>query len=129
MAKVNDIGKVWIRGSVKPISAIRVDKQFFVFEKRNGQLITYWVEEEFLCLDLHDTKKKVRTAKRFFLDSIPTKEGILFSGFEHTKHADVMVVTDDIADTFILEKEDYKSTNACSLNSQVFWQLALSSWK
>lgn len=93
MAEIKDTGKVWIKGNVSPVFAIRVDDTFFVPGKEEDQTIEYRVEENYLCVDLHDTETKMKTVRRFDLGLTPTTPASLFSGFERTKHADVMVVT------------------------------------
>ena len=128
MAKINDTGKVWIRGSVKPVFAVKVDNGFFVPGKDDDHFIQYWVEGKFLCFDMHNTKKEIRIGRRFSLDSVPETPATLFNGFKKTHHTDVMVATDKTAETFILEGGNYISVNAASLASQAFWRLALSSW-
>ena len=123
MQEIKDTGKVWVRGSPRPIFAVRVDDKFFVPGKNDDQTIECWVEGNYLCLDLHNAGKKVRVGRRIKLNEAPTTPATLFSGFEHTRHADVMTVTDREAETFVMEGIEYEVKKVAALDSRSFWLL------
>ncbi|MFQ5672993.1 MAG: hypothetical protein ACE5G9_07855 [Nitrospinales bacterium] len=128
MPEIGDTGKVWIRGTMRPVFAVRVDDRFFVPGREDGQSIAYWIDEGFLCIDLHDAENKARTGKRFSLDAEATAAATLFSGFTRTRHADVMVTTEEAGETFTLKGMDYDAANAAAMDRRAFWRLAMASW-
>ncbi len=54
MPEIKDHGKVWMRGKPGTSFAVKVDGRVFVPGREEGQSIDYWLEENFLCVDLHD---------------------------------------------------------------------------
>lgn len=93
MAEIKDIGKVWFPGAFGPEYAVRVEDQVFVPGKGERHNVDCRVIDGHLVVDLHDTKKRERTLRRFPLELAPATSATLFNGFEKTKHADVQVVT------------------------------------
>lgn len=128
MPDIGDTGKVWIRGMARPVFAVRVGDRFFVPGAEDGQSIACWIEDEFLCLDLHDAESRARTGKRFSLDTAATAAATLFSGFKLTRHADVLVVPREAGETFTLKGAAYDAANAALLDRRAFWRLALGHW-
>ncbi len=124
MAKIHDTGKVWIRGRIKPEYAVRVGERFFVPGKEDSDDIHCWVEGEFLCVDLHDKNGERRVARKISLNASASAPAALFSGFEKTKHSDVIAVTanDDGVKEFVVEGAKYRNGNIKELNSQKFWE-------
>ena len=58
MRSIQDKGKVWFPGSSGPVFALRVEETVFVPGMEEGEIIEYWIDREFLCVDLHDVKGK-----------------------------------------------------------------------
>lgn len=89
MPEVKDTGKVWIKGESSPRFAIRVDEKIFVPVNAGEDVKSWRIEGEFLCVDL--SLNGVCTARRLDLNLPAIAPGTLFSGFEDTKHGDVLV--------------------------------------
>ena len=123
MAVIKDTGKVWIKGSVGPVHAVRVDNTIFVTGKNEDQNIEFWIKYKGLCLDLHNSKKGERTARFIPLDIKPTLSGTIFNGFEKTKHADVLIVASDGDQTkeISVSGKKYQAGGFNNLDSQSFW--------
>jgi len=128
MSEIKDTGKVWMKGSVGPAHAVRVDDKVFATGQKEGQGVDLWLDNERLCIDLHDPKLGERTARWIPLNTPATLHGTLFNGFEKTKHADVLIVSADSIE--IKEKSisgnEYKEENISALDRISFWQ---SVWK
>ena len=92
MRKINDSGKIWLRGSVRPEYGVRVGDNYFVVGEGDSQSTIYSVYENHLFVVLHYSEKK-RIYRRFSLDLIPKSKGTLFNGFNETKHADIKAIT------------------------------------
>ena len=126
MPKIKDNGKVWIRGQFGTVFAVKVDEQVFVPGQEDGQSIEYWLEGDFLCVDLHDPAQNIRIARLFSMSLEATHPATLFNGFDKTKHADVKVVT--YKDVGVAEKVfkggTYAEGNIQNLTRDAFWQLA-----
>jgi hypothetical protein len=124
MREIQDTGKVWIRGTVGPVFAIRVADKIFVPGQEEGQTIDYWVDGDFLCVGLHDPRKKIRLVRRFDISLPAATPASLFSGFERTKHADAQVVTyrDKGVKTHIMQGKDYDNDGMGVMNGQTFRQ-------
>ncbi len=125
MRSIQDKGKVWFPGSSGPVFALRVEETVFVPGMEEGEIIEYWIDREFLCVDLHDVKGKIRKAKRFSLALLPATPATLFSGFEKTKHADVKVVTtrNSRVEEWEISGIDYDNQKIGSMNSPSFWNM------
>ena len=95
MSEIKDTGKVWMKGSVGTAHAVRVDDKIFATGQKEGQNVDFWLDNEGLCLDLHNSKLGERTARFIPLNTPATLHGTLFNGFEKTKHADVLIVPTD----------------------------------
>jgi len=93
MRKINDSGKIWLRGSVRPEYGVRVADNYFVVGEGDSQSTIYSVYENHLFVVLHYSEKKKRIYRRFSLDLIPKSKGTLFNGFNETKHADIKAIT------------------------------------
>ena len=79
MPEIKDSGKVWTKGSVLPVNAVRIDNKIFATGQTEDQSAELWLEDEGLCLDLHDFEK----GERIFL--VDSKE--IYSGKEIAKLA------------------------------------------
>jgi hypothetical protein len=95
MSEIKDTGKVWMKGSVGTAHAVRVDDKVFTTGQKEGQSVDLWLDNEGLCIDLHNSKLGERTARFIPLNTPATLQGTLFNGFEKTKHADVLIVPTD----------------------------------
>jgi len=93
MRKINDSGKIWLRGSVRPEYGVRVDDNYFVVGEGDSQSTIYSIYENHLFVVLHYPEKKKRIFRRFLLDLIPKSKGTLFNGFNETKHADIKAIS------------------------------------
>ncbi len=93
MRNINDSGKIWLRGSVRPEYGVRVGEKYFVVGEGDSQSTIYSVYENHLFVVLHYPEKKRRIFRRFSLDLIPKSKGTLFNGFNETRHADIKAVT------------------------------------
>ena len=93
MRNINDSGKIWLRGSVRPEYGVRVGDNFFVVGEGDSQSTIYSVYENHLFVVLHYPEKKKIIFRRFSLDLIPQSKGTLFNGFNETKHADIKAIT------------------------------------
>jgi len=124
MAEINDTGKIWIKGRTKPEYAVRVGERVFVPGKEDSDDIKCWVQGEFLCVDLHDKNGERRVARKISLNASASAPAALFSGFEKTKHADVIAVTanEDGVKEFVVEGAKYRNGNIKELHSQKFWE-------
>ena len=92
MRKINDSGKIWLRGSVRPEYGVRVGDNYFVVGEGDSQSTIYSVYENHLFVVLHYSEKK-RIYRRFSLDLTHKSKGTLFNGFNETKHADIKAIT------------------------------------
>ena len=93
MRNINDSGKIWLRGSVRPEYGVRVGDNYFVVGEGDSQSTIYSVYENHLFVVLRYSEKKRRIFRRFSLDLIPKSKGTLFNGFNETKHADIKAIT------------------------------------
>ena len=124
MSEIKDTGKVWIKGSVGTVHAVRIDDKIFSTGKKEGQNIDIWINNDALCIDLHNSKLAERTALLIPLDTPALLPGTLFNGFEKTKHADILIVTPDsdgVKEKTVSGKE-YQEGNYGILDRLVFWQ-------
>ncbi len=115
-----------MRGKPGTSFAVKVDDRVFVLGQEEGQSIDYWLEGNFLCVDLHEPDRSLRIARRFPLDLEATHHATLFNGFDRTQHADVQVVTfeDKGVEEKVFRDEDYRKRNLESLSRQAFWRQA-----
>jgi len=128
MAEIKDKGKVWVKGSVGPVDAVRIDNKVFATGKSTDQKEELWLENDSLCLDLHNFKKGERTARIIPLDSKTELVGTLFNGFENTKHADVSIVAFDTEGTKekTISGAEYQNRGIKDLDCATFWKVI---WK
>ena len=124
MPEIKDSGKVWMKGSVLPVNAVRIDDKIFVTGQKEGQIVELWLENDGLCLDLHDFEKEERTARFIPLNSKANLPGTLFNGFDKTKHGDVLIVDCDAVGT--KEKSisgiKYQEGRFKNLDYRTFWR-------
>ena len=124
MPEIKDSGKVWTKGSVLPVNAVRIDNKIFATGQKDDQIAELCLEDDGLCLDLHDFKKGERTARFIPLNSKAKLAGTLFNGFEKTKHSDVLVVAFDAIES--KEKSisgiEYQDGDFNALDHREFWQ-------
>jgi hypothetical protein len=124
MSEIKDTGKVWMKGSVGTAHAVRVDDKVFATGQKEGQSVDLWLDNEGLCIDLHDSKIGERTARFIPLNTPATLNGTLFNGFEKTKHADVLIVPangEEIKRKSVSGKE-YQEGGFKVLDRLTFWQ-------
>ena len=124
MSEIKDTGKVWMKGSVGTAHAVRVDDKVFTTGQKEGQSVDLWLDNEGLCIDLHNSKLGERTARFIPLNTPATLQGTLFNGFEKTKHADVLIVPTDgegIKEKSVSGKE-YLEGGFNVLDRLTFWQ-------
>ena len=126
MPEIKDTGKVWIRGQVGTAFAVKVDEKVYVPGQEEGQSVEYWLEANFLCVDVHGPDQNIRIARRFPLSLEATHPASLFNGFKKTKHADVKVITceDEGVAEKIFKDEEYAKGNLKSMSRDAFWQRA-----
>ena len=93
MRKINDSGKIWLRGSVRPEYGVRVDDNYFVVGEGDSQSTIYSIYENHLFVAHYYPEKKIRIFRRFSVDLIPKSKGTLFNGFNETKHSDIKAIT------------------------------------
>ncbi len=124
MPEIMDTGKVWIQGKVTPDYALRVEDKIFVPGKDADDEINFWVAGNFLCVDLLNRKRGKRVARKFPLKAEGTAPAALFSGFNQTKHADIMAITSHAAgvEEYIIQGEDYNNARIHELNCRGFWK-------
>ena len=77
MKEIQDSGKVWCKGSNRPVHAVRVGNKIFATGKGEDQTIECWVDGDVLCVDLHE--REIRIARKIPLDLEPTLQGTLCS--------------------------------------------------
>ena len=125
MAEIKDNGKVWLKGSVGPVYAVRIDDKVFATGKTADHNQNLWLENDGLCLDLHSFKKGERTARFIPLDSPAKLAGTLFNGFENTKHADVSIVAFDTEGSKekTISGEEYQDKGIKDLDCNTFWNI------
>ena len=125
MAEIKDKGKVWVKGSVGPVHAVRIDDKVFATGKAADQKEELWLENDGLCLDLHNSKKGERTARFIPLDSSAELAGTLFNGFENTKHADISIVAFDTEGTKekTISGKEYQNRDIKDLDCATFWKI------
>lgn len=129
MSDIDDDGKIWLRGSVRPEYGVRVGELYFIIGKEDADDINCYIQDNCLLADLHNPEKQYRIIRRFILDQDPQSHGTLFNGFTNTKHGDIRAVTcrDDGVAEFLLNGEDYLNNKADEMDSCQFMQLA--GWK
>ena len=108
MQNINDSGKIWLRGSVRPEYGVRVGDKYFVVGEGDSQSTIYSLYENHLFVVLYYSEKKKRIFRRFSLDLIPKSKGTLFNGFNETKHADIKAITyqDDGVEEYVGGEKD-----------------------
>ena len=124
MAKIKDKGKVWFLGSFRPIEAIRIDETIFAVGLGEDEKIDCWIDRDHLCVDLHKPQDGKRIARRFKLGLKGQKTAGLFSGFENTKHEEILVVAPDdqgVEERKITGKE-YERFGCSRLDRKSFWE-------
>jgi len=125
MAEIKDRGKVWIKGSARPVYAVRINDKIFTIGKVEGQKEEIWLDNEGLCLDLHNSAKEERTARFIPLNNPAELAGTLFNGFENTKHADVPIVAFNGEGTKqkTISGENYRKKGIKDLDRFTFWKV------
>ena len=105
---INDSGKIWLRGSVRPEHGVRIGDNYFVVGEGDSQSTIYSIYENHLFAALYYPEKKIRIFRRFSLDLMPISKGTLFNGFNETKHADIKAISyqDDGVEEHIGEEKD-----------------------
>lgn len=126
MPTIDDDGKIWIRGTVRPEYGVRVKNRYFVTGGEATETIECCVEGKYLWADLHDAPNRRRTARRFALDGPAQTPATLFNGFDRTPHGDIRAVTyrDPEVRELVMDGEGYLAENIGELSSAQFLQLA-----
>ncbi|QPJ63314.1 MAG: hypothetical protein G3M70_16095 [Candidatus Nitronauta litoralis] len=102
MSDIQDEGKVWLRGQVKPLPAVKFEDSIVIPDLQYGEISTVWGVAQGLCVDVHIKEMKTRIARLFPKDIHGDSPGTLFSGFDNTKHADILAALPD--NKAVLEK-------------------------
>jgi len=123
MAEIKDTGKIWIRGQVGTVFAVRVDDRIFAPGVEDSQVLEYWLTDLNLCVDLHDRSHQIRIARLFPLNLTPKHPAALFSGFTKTKHDDTEVVLfeDEGVITKIVKGREYEENGVGEMEPREFW--------
>ena len=129
MSKIDDDGKIWLRGFARPEYGVRVGNLYFVTGKEDAEIIKLFIHYNFLYVDLHNSECQYRIIRRFDLDLEPRCSGTLFSGFKKTKHADIKAVTyrDTETDEFRIDGEKYQLNSESLIDPVKLIQLT--GWK
>ena len=108
MRMINDLGKIWLRGSVRPEHGVRIGDNYFVVGEGDSQSTIYSIYENHLFVALHYPQKKIRIFRRFSFALMPKSKGTLFNGFNETKHADIKAISyqDDGVEEHIGKEKD-----------------------
>ena len=127
LVKIEDKGKVWFPGTSNPVLAIRVGDTVFALGSKESQEVEYWVEGNYLHVDLHDKNAKIRIARRFTLEIVPSISAMLFGGFTNTQHANIKVVTQHDAgvEEWQISGVNYTEKGISTLSRQEFWKQAV----
>ena len=124
MEALDDSGKVWLRGQVKPVPAVRVGTAIIVPGLEAEDSLSCWVTEGSLCVDVCDAAGRVRIARRFAGELEGTAPGTLFNGFTKTKHADIRAVLPDAAGVTERRFEGAVFDEVASMERDEFWKHA-----
>ena len=127
MPVITDSGTLWIKGHSRTSFALKVDDKVIVIGKEEGHALeAHWIDNNYLCVDLHDPKQESRIARRFSLDQKPTHSAALFSGFKKTKHDDLVVCThnDPGVQEFVIRGNDYKNQRVETMDRDEFWKFS-----
>ncbi|NIQ00249.1 MAG: hypothetical protein GWM98_07280 [Nitrospinaceae bacterium] len=126
MAEILDQGKVWLRGKTGTEFAVKVDDRVIVPGQEEGQIIDYWLDQDCLCVDLHDPMKRTRIARRFPLALEGTHPATLFNGFTQTRHTDINVIyfEDEGVEEKVYRGEEYLQKNILEMSREEFWKRA-----
>ncbi len=103
MSDIQDEGKVWLRGKVKPIPAVKYVGTILIPDIEYGEIAKVWGTAQGLCVDVHIKETETRIARWFPKEIKGDSAGTLFSGFDNTKHADILAVLP--GNPAVLEKE------------------------
>jgi hypothetical protein len=108
MESIDDFGKIWLRGFMRPEYGIRIDKFYFVVGDGDPQSKDYLLYNNYLFVALYYQEKQIRVFRRLSLDLVPKSHGTLFNGFNQTKHSDIKAVTyrDEGVQQFIGSEND-----------------------
>ena len=108
MESINDFGKIWLRGFMRPEYGVRIDKIYFVVGEGDSQNTEYTLYNNYLFVTLYYPEKKIKVFRRFSLDLVPKLQGTLFNGFNKTKHSDIKAITyrDDGVEEYIGVNDD-----------------------
>ncbi|PIQ97486.1 MAG: hypothetical protein COV67_03930 [Nitrospinae bacterium CG11_big_fil_rev_8_21_14_0_20_56_8] len=111
MKPVDDQGKVWGKGFFRPVFAVRVGDKIFIPGAEEDEEVTCWREERFLVADCLNRNRNRRTLRRLPLDLVPEMTGTLFSGFDATRHADIVAVHpgQEGVEEYVIEGEPYRT--------------------
>ena len=93
MQNIDDFGKIWLRGFIRPELGVRIDEMYFVIGEGDSMSTNCSLNENYLFVVLHYPEKQIRVFRRFSLDLVPKSHGTLFNGFTKTKHADINAIT------------------------------------
>lgn len=95
MSDIQDEGKVWLRGKVKPVPAVKYVGTILIPDMEYGEVAKVWGTPQGLCVDVHIKEIETRIVRWFPKGTQGDTPGTLFSGFDNTKHADILAVLPD----------------------------------
>jgi hypothetical protein len=93
MRNVDDTGKIWLLGSVKPEYAVRIGCLYIIVGEGDSQSIMLSLYENHLFVALHYPENQSRLFRRIPLYLEANSKGTLFNGFTKTRHADIKAIT------------------------------------
>ncbi|QPJ65894.1 MAG: hypothetical protein G3M78_11015 [Candidatus Nitrohelix vancouverensis] len=125
--QIDDKGKIWVKGSFRPVPAVRVGDAFHLLGNEMDHEPDVWLEGEYLYVDWHDPKARVRLGRRIPLGLEAKIPGTLFNGFEQTKHQDVLSVDFNAegVESVTFKADEYLARNLSSLSGNEFFQQML----
>ncbi len=124
MEEISDSGKVWLKGRVKPVVAVRMSEVILIPGFEEDDEIEFWGDKGRLCVDVHSVRQNIRIARLFSPGLEGTVPGTLFSGFTQTKHADILAVLPDGDGVQELRFEGADYRDVADLDRDVFWKRA-----
>ena len=129
MSDIDDDGKIWLQGNVKPEYGVRIGESYFILGKGDDDNINCFIHDNYLLVDLHDPMKQHRIFRRFDLNLEAKSFGTLFNGFTNTKHADIKAITyrDNGVEEFRFDEEMYSLENG--ILADPIRMMKLTGWK
>ncbi len=119
---IADKGKVWIKGTFKPVYAVRIDQKIFLLGSEMDVEPETRVDNEHLFVDWKDDSKSIRLGRCISLSAPAEIAGTLFNGFDNTKHADILAVNPSGEGTVdkIFKDADFHEKGLAEMNTDKF---------